>query len=133
MTRDDIDAFFAHRAALDAEAYVELDFTFECVGDPRAAAAHLASEQSTAQWKRVGIDEERLHALTGIDPWFLAQMRAILDTEAKLAAGQQIRVRQCTRIDRPAIQPGHCHTVGMARAPRATNQQRLAAIQCQAG
>ncbi|MFO0677233.1 MAG: carbamoyl-phosphate synthase large subunit [Polyangiaceae bacterium] len=37
---------------------------------------------------RVGIDEVRLHALTGIDPWFLAQMRAILDTEAKLAAGE---------------------------------------------
>ncbi|MFN8669972.1 MAG: RuBisCO large subunit C-terminal-like domain-containing protein [Gemmatimonadaceae bacterium] len=58
MTRDDIDAFFADRDTLDVESYLELDFTFECVGDPRAAAAHLASEQSTAQWKRVGIDED---------------------------------------------------------------------------
>ncbi|MBK9411709.1 MAG: ribulose 1,5-bisphosphate carboxylase [Gemmatimonadetes bacterium] len=58
MTRDDIAAFFTRRDALDAEAYLELDYTFECVGDPRAAAAHLASEQSTAQWKRVGIDED---------------------------------------------------------------------------
>ncbi|MBI4692768.1 MAG: ribulose 1,5-bisphosphate carboxylase [Gammaproteobacteria bacterium] len=54
----DVDAFFAVRGALDPEAYLELDLTFECVGDPRAAAAHLASEQSTAQWKRVGIDED---------------------------------------------------------------------------
>ncbi len=58
MTPADIEAFFARREELDAEAYLELDFTFECVGDPRAAAAHLASEQSTAQWKRVGVDED---------------------------------------------------------------------------
>jgi ribulose-bisphosphate carboxylase large chain len=58
MTPADVDAFFAARGALDPEAYLELDLTFECVGDPRAAAAHLASEQSTAQWKRVGIDED---------------------------------------------------------------------------
>lgn len=58
MTPDDIQHFFARRADLDAEAYVELDFTFECAGDPRAAAAHLCSEQSTAQWRRVGVDED---------------------------------------------------------------------------
>lgn len=58
MTPDDIRLFFARRADLDAEAYVELDFTFECAGDPRAAAAHLCSEQSTAQWRRVGVDED---------------------------------------------------------------------------
>jgi ribulose-bisphosphate carboxylase large chain len=28
------------------------------VGDPREAAAHLCSEQSTAQWRRVGVDED---------------------------------------------------------------------------
>lgn len=58
MTRDDIDGFFATRSELDPDAYLELDFTFECVGDPREAAAHLCSEQSTAQWRRVGIDED---------------------------------------------------------------------------
>lgn len=58
MRHDDIDAFFAERQALAAEDYLELDYTFECVGDPRAAAAHLASEQSTAQWRRVGVDED---------------------------------------------------------------------------
>ncbi len=58
MTRDDVEAFFASRAELDAESYLELDYVFECAGDPREAAAHLASEQSTAQWKRVGVDED---------------------------------------------------------------------------
>ncbi|MFO0093087.1 MAG: RuBisCO large subunit C-terminal-like domain-containing protein [Gemmatimonadaceae bacterium] len=58
MVPDDIAGFFARRAELDAEAHLELDFTFECVGDPRLAAAHLCSEQSTAQWRRVGVDED---------------------------------------------------------------------------
>lgn len=58
MHHDDIAGFFATRASLDTNAYLELSFTFECAGDPRAAAAHLASEQSTAQWQRVGIAED---------------------------------------------------------------------------
>ncbi|MGO3929176.1 RuBisCO large subunit C-terminal-like domain-containing protein [Rhodopseudomonas pseudopalustris] len=58
MTPDDIDGFYAKRADLNLEDYIELDFEFECVGDPREAAAHLCSEQSTAQWHRVGIDED---------------------------------------------------------------------------
>ncbi|HVZ07998.1 RuBisCO large subunit C-terminal-like domain-containing protein [Rhodopila sp.] len=58
MTDDDIAGFFARRGDLDPDAYLELDFDFECAGDPRAAAAHLCSEQSTAQWHRIGIDED---------------------------------------------------------------------------
>ncbi len=58
MTPDDVAAFFADRASLDPDAYLELDYTFECVGDPRAAAAHLCSEQSTAQWHRIGVAED---------------------------------------------------------------------------
>ncbi len=58
MTSDDIAGFFARRAELDLDAYLELDFTFECAGDPRSAAAHLCSEQSTAQWKRVDVAED---------------------------------------------------------------------------
>jgi ribulose-bisphosphate carboxylase large chain len=58
MTPDDIAGFYARRGDLDPEAYLELDFAFECAGDPREAAAHLCSEQSTAQWKRVGVDED---------------------------------------------------------------------------
>ncbi len=58
MHTDDIPHFFAERSALDPEAHLEIDYTFECVGDPRLAAAHLCSEQSTAQWKRVDVDED---------------------------------------------------------------------------
>lgn len=58
MNAADIAGFFADRAALDPEAYLELDYTFECHGEPRVAAAHLCSEQSTAQWARVGVDED---------------------------------------------------------------------------
>ena len=58
MTPDDIQGFYAKRRDLDLEDYIELDFTFECAGDPREAAAHLCSEQSTAQWRRVGVDED---------------------------------------------------------------------------
>lgn len=58
MRHDDIAGFFARRSDLNPEDYLELDFSFECAGDPREAAAHLASEQSTAQWRRVGVDED---------------------------------------------------------------------------
>jgi ribulose-bisphosphate carboxylase large chain len=54
----DVVGFFAARDALDAQAYLELDYTFECVGNPRVAAASICREQSTAQWKRVGVDED---------------------------------------------------------------------------
>jgi ribulose-bisphosphate carboxylase large chain len=58
MTPDDVAGFYARRADLDPKDYIELDFDFECAGDPKEAAAHLCSEQSTAQWRRVGIDED---------------------------------------------------------------------------
>lgn len=58
MTDDDIAGFYAKRAELNLSDYIELDFDFECAGDPREAAAHLCSEQSTAQWRRVGMDED---------------------------------------------------------------------------
>ncbi len=58
MKSEDLTGFFASRASLDAESYIELDYVFECVGDPREAAASICREQSTAQWKRVGVDED---------------------------------------------------------------------------
>lgn len=58
MTADELAGFFAARGTLDAEAYLELDYSFECAGDPRVAAASVCREQSTAQWKRVGVDED---------------------------------------------------------------------------
>lgn len=58
MNAADVAGFFASRHELDREAYLELDYTFECAGDPRVAAASICREQSTAQWKRVGVDED---------------------------------------------------------------------------
>ncbi|ACF14164.1 Ribulose-bisphosphate carboxylase [Chloroherpeton thalassium ATCC 35110] len=58
MEAKDIPGFFAKPEEIDAEKYIYLDYYFECIGEPEAAAAHLCSEQSTAQWKRVGIDED---------------------------------------------------------------------------
>ncbi|MEJ2534206.1 MAG: RuBisCO large subunit C-terminal-like domain-containing protein [Gammaproteobacteria bacterium] len=58
MRAEDRIAFFAAPGSLDPDAHLLLDYSFECVGDPEAAAAHLCSEQSTAQWRRVGVDED---------------------------------------------------------------------------
>ena len=58
MNAADLDGFFAKRAALRGDDYLELEYTFECSGDPRVAAAHLCSEQSTAQWARSGVAED---------------------------------------------------------------------------
>ncbi|MBK1721163.1 RuBisCO large subunit C-terminal-like domain-containing protein [Thiocystis violacea] len=50
--------FFADAKTLDPDAYITLDYSFECVGAPDLAAAHFCAEQSTAQWRRVGLDED---------------------------------------------------------------------------
>lgn len=52
------DAFFADWEKLDHEQYLILDYYFESSIDPHEAAAHLCQEQSTAQWKRVDVDED---------------------------------------------------------------------------
>jgi ribulose-bisphosphate carboxylase large chain len=54
----DVGGFFADWAGLDQQRYLILDYYIECSGDPELAAAHFCSEQSTAQWKRVGRDED---------------------------------------------------------------------------
>jgi len=58
MNREDIKGFFASREQLDMADYLTLDYYLECVGDIEIALAHFCSEQSTAQWKRVGHDED---------------------------------------------------------------------------
>lgn len=50
--------FFADPKTLDPDAYIQLDYYFECSGDPDMATAHFCAEQSTAQWRRVGLDED---------------------------------------------------------------------------
>jgi len=77
----------------------------------RAALRKLATVPSAdrlfhvADAMRLGVSEEELHQLTGIDPWFLMQIRRILDGEAQargladLAPEAQIeRLRGLKRI-----------------------------------
>ncbi|MCG6897400.1 MAG: ribulose 1,5-bisphosphate carboxylase [Thiocapsa sp.] len=58
MRAADVAGFYADVDSLDPDAYLWLDYYMECQGDPRIAAAHFCSEQSTAQWRRVGSDED---------------------------------------------------------------------------
>ncbi len=58
MNREDIKGFFASRGQLEMDDYLTIDYYLECVGDIEIALAHFCSEQSTAQWKRVGHDED---------------------------------------------------------------------------
>ena len=61
MDEKDKQGFFADRTALNLEDYVIFDYYFESTIIPEDAAAHLCQEQSTAQWKRVGVDEDLRH------------------------------------------------------------------------
>ncbi len=58
MNTEDIKGFFASPEQLDMADYLILDYYLECVGDIETALAHFCSEQSTAQWRRVGLDED---------------------------------------------------------------------------
>lgn len=77
MQDSDWQGFFADAAELTKDAYLTLDYYIECVGDPRVAAAHFCSEQSTAQWRRVGSDED-------LRPRFGARVTALTVLESNL-------------------------------------------------
>ena len=50
--------FYAESYAIDMDDYIILDYYFETDENPYEVAAHLCQEQSTAQWKRVNVDED---------------------------------------------------------------------------
>jgi ribulose-bisphosphate carboxylase large chain len=58
MSQSDKLGFFADQSILAMEKYLIFEYYFESTVDPEEAAAHLCQEQSTAQWKRVGINED---------------------------------------------------------------------------
>ncbi|MFH1829663.1 MAG: RuBisCO large subunit C-terminal-like domain-containing protein [Pseudomonadota bacterium] len=58
MNTTDTQGFFAEEETLDRDEYLFFTYIFETQKDPRAAAAALAQEQSTAQWARPGKDED---------------------------------------------------------------------------
>jgi ribulose-bisphosphate carboxylase large chain len=58
MSESDKQGFFADQADLAMDDYLTFEYYFETTVDPEEAAAHLCQEQSTAQWKRVDVDED---------------------------------------------------------------------------
>jgi len=50
--------FFADPSDLNMEDHLIFEYAFDSFVDPEEAAAHLCQEQSTAQWKRVGVNED---------------------------------------------------------------------------
>ncbi len=58
LSKQDIAGFFAAEAELNLADYAIFEYIFECAEDPELAAASLCCEQSTAQWKRPGVDED---------------------------------------------------------------------------
>ena len=58
MDRIQKQGFTADRTSLNMEDYLELEYSFETIGKPEETAARLCQEMSTAQWSRVGVDED---------------------------------------------------------------------------
>ena len=58
MNPEDVKAFHAKRETLDSEKYLVLKYYLETLVEPREGSAHLCQEMSTAQWHRVGVDED---------------------------------------------------------------------------
>lgn len=58
MHPDDIKGFFANEESLIMDDYLVFTYLVETAGDPREVASSLASEISTAQWKRPGVGED---------------------------------------------------------------------------
>ena len=58
MSNSDKQGFFADQDNLAMDKYLVFEYYFETTVDPEEAAAHLCQEQSTAQWKRVDVDED---------------------------------------------------------------------------
>ncbi len=58
MDREERKGFFADESSLNLEDHVIETYWFETPSEPEAAAASLCREQSTAQWQRVGSDED---------------------------------------------------------------------------
>lgn len=50
--------FYAESYHINLDDYIILEYYFETDDNPYEVAAHLCQEQSTAQWKRVDVDED---------------------------------------------------------------------------
>ncbi|QVL46696.1 MAG: ribulose 1,5-bisphosphate carboxylase [Thiocapsa sp.] len=101
MIAADLEGFFADADTLDPDAYLRLDYYLECRGDPRVAVAHFCSEQSTAQWRRVGSGED-LRGEFGAKVVHLAVDAILPDFSYGLKAPGEGKVHACrVRIAHP--------------------------------
>ncbi|MBF0587400.1 ribulose 1,5-bisphosphate carboxylase [Prosthecochloris sp. N3] len=97
MNAEDIRGFFADRDQLNMADYLELEYYLECIGDIEEALAHFCSEQSTAQWSRIGYDEDfrDLHAAKVIR-WEVLEELAELSYPVEQAATGRIHACRVT-------------------------------------
>ena len=58
LSKDDLGFLAAPGRRLLDEGYLLLDYVIETSDDPWKAAVHFCREQSTAMWRRVGVDED---------------------------------------------------------------------------
>ena len=58
MRAEDVAGFRSTLDDLDHAAHLLVDYAIECEGDPELAAVAFCREQSTAQWRRPGVDED---------------------------------------------------------------------------
>jgi len=101
MKPNEVRGFFADWEALDPERYLRLEYYIECAGDPEAAAAHFCSEQSTAQWKRVGFQED-LRSRFAAKVLELRVEKTLSDFTYPVECGRQAPISACrVRIAHP--------------------------------
>jgi ribulose-bisphosphate carboxylase large chain len=58
MMDPELKAYFTEFSNIDKEKHILVEYYFESLVPPEVAAAHLCQEMSTAQWHRVGVDED---------------------------------------------------------------------------
>lgn len=102
MNSADVAGFFADSSTIDPTRHVALDYVFECVGDPREAAAHLCSEQSTAQWQRSGVNED-------FRPRFAAKVTAFATEPLPGGFSLPLSVRPSGAVHRVRVTIAHPH------------------------
>jgi len=58
MIAQGLQEYFTDYSKINWSKHIQVEFSFESVKDPRVTASHLCQEMSTAQWRRVGVDED---------------------------------------------------------------------------
>jgi ribulose-bisphosphate carboxylase large chain len=108
LSPDDIPGFFANPSELNPEDYVTFKYLFETDEDPRLAAASLCCEQSTAQWKRPGVQED-------LRPLYGARVVALKKCEELGVRGEELKILSSPH---PSLLTPHRYEVTIAHPHR---------------